>query len=219
MRVSRTSLFLSSIFSILLGHSVLAASVFPTAAIGDVFAGSLTINPATPCSSCSDFDTFVYETFFNAGSISVNLGGATFGGSSLDAEVSFDVTPTGPLGQWAGYTTTSNGAIQILLDGSTRSTSILPLDFSSYHPAPPADQISFYAINENGDGYSYAGVLTSLVQQDAVANFSFTGTITGFQMTVSSVPESATWAMLLIGFFGVGFAAYRRKSKPALRLV
>lgn len=37
---------------------------------------------------------------------------------------------------------------------------------------------------------------------------------------VSAVPETSTWAMMILGFFGVGFAAYRRKSRsPALRLV
>jgi hypothetical protein len=34
----------------------------------------------------------------------------------------------------------------------------------------------------------------------------------------SAVPEPATWAMLIIGFLGVGLMAYRRKSKPAFRL-
>jgi hypothetical protein len=33
---------------------------------------------------------------------------------------------------------------------------------------------------------------------------------------VSPVPEPSTWAMMLLGFAGVGFVAYRRKSKPAL---
>jgi hypothetical protein len=32
----------------------------------------------------------------------------------------------------------------------------------------------------------------------------------------SAVPEPSTWAMLLLGFAGIGFMAYRRKSKPAL---
>jgi PEP-CTERM motif len=31
-----------------------------------------------------------------------------------------------------------------------------------------------------------------------------------------SVPEPSTWAMLILGFAGVGFMAYRRKSKPAI---
>jgi Carbohydrate binding domain/PEP-CTERM motif len=31
-----------------------------------------------------------------------------------------------------------------------------------------------------------------------------------------AVPEPSTWAMMLLGFAGVGFMAYRQKSKPAL---
>jgi hypothetical protein len=34
--------------------------------------------------------------------------------------------------------------------------------------------------------------------------------------TVADVPEPSTWAMMILGFAGVGFMAYRRKSKPAL---
>lgn len=34
----------------------------------------------------------------------------------------------------------------------------------------------------------------------------------------AAVPEPATWAMMLLGFFGVGFTAYRRKSNRAFRL-
>ncbi len=33
---------------------------------------------------------------------------------------------------------------------------------------------------------------------------------------VADVPESSTWAMMILGFAGVGFMSYRRKSKPAL---
>jgi hypothetical protein len=33
---------------------------------------------------------------------------------------------------------------------------------------------------------------------------------------VNGVPEPSTWAMLLLGFAGIGFMAYRRKSKAAL---
>ena len=38
----------------------------------------------------------------------------------------------------------------------------------------------------------------------------------GAVFTTGSVPEPSTWAMMLLGFAGVGFMAYRRKSKPAL---
>lgn len=30
--------------------------------------------------------------------------------------------------------------------------------------------------------------------------------------TIAAVPEPSTWAMMILGFFGVGFLAYRRKS-------
>lgn len=37
---------------------------------------------------------------------------------------------------------------------------------------------------------------------------------------VGAVPEASTWAMLIVGFAGVGFLAYRRKSQgTALRLI
>ena len=37
-----------------------------------------------------------------------------------------------------------------------------------------------------------------------------------FVPPAGAVPEPSTWAMLILGFAGVGFMAYRRKSKPAL---
>jgi hypothetical protein len=33
---------------------------------------------------------------------------------------------------------------------------------------------------------------------------------------ISAVPEPSTWAMMILGFAGIGFMACRRKSKPAL---
>ena len=37
----------------------------------------------------------------------------------------------------------------------------------------------------------------------------------GYQ-TVAAVPEPSTWAMMILGFAGIGFMAYRRKSQPTL---
>jgi hypothetical protein len=39
---------------------------------------------------------------------------------------------------------------------------------------------------------------------------------TGVVATIAPVPEPSTWAMMLLGFAGVSFMAYRRKAKPAL---
>jgi len=37
-------------------------------------------------------------------------------------------------------------------------------------------------------------------------------------VSISAVPEPSTWAMMILGFLGVGFVAYRRKSGMALRV-
>lgn len=52
--------------------------------------------------------------------------------------------------------------------------------------------------------------------------FTFTGTYTVVEdsgsgtFNVANVPEPSTWAMMVLGFAGMGFMAYRRKSKPVL---
>jgi hypothetical protein len=40
---------------------------------------------------------------------------------------------------------------------------------------------------------------------------------TGSQAFVTGVPEASTWAMMLLGFVGVGFTAYRRKGSTSFR--
>jgi PEP-CTERM motif-containing protein/von Hippel-Lindau disease tumor suppressor protein len=46
-----------------------------------------------------------------------------------------------------------------------------------------------------------------------------TSTSTPDIANISGVPEPSTWAMMILGFCGVGFMAYRRKQNgPALRL-
>ena len=40
--------------------------------------------------------------------------------------------------------------------------------------------------------------------------------VSGSVNLASAVPEPSTWAMMLLGFCGIGAMTYRRKSKPAL---
>jgi hypothetical protein len=65
--------------------------------------------------------------------------------------------------------------------------------------------------------YYFFGLDTSDRQwHDNVLLTSLTGTPTNL---TNPVPEPSTWAMLILGFFGIGFLAYRQKGKPALRFV
>jgi hypothetical protein len=63
-----------------------------------------------------------------------------------------------------------------------------------------------------------------LCEDASVCSNGATGTVAGVNhVTIPSginpsVPEPSTWAMMILGFFGVGFMAYRRKSQTSLRL-
>jgi hypothetical protein len=53
-----------------------------------------------------------------------------------------------------------------------------------------------------------------------LSNFGYEGgTVwneTAFE-AVSAVPEPSTWAMMILGFAGVGFMTYRRRNQAAAR--
>jgi PEP-CTERM motif len=79
-----------------------------------------------------------------------------------------------------------------------------------------ADTITIAATNVTPLYFpGYKVTLDSLVLgPDGVGAFSG-----ALDATISTVPEPSTWAMMILGFAGVGFMAYRRRSTPAVRIV
>jgi Protein of unknown function (DUF642) len=67
------------------------------------------------------------------------------------------------------------------------------------------------------EGFTASGSTTTLSfsQIDNCCN----GGILLDSVNVSPVPEASTWAMMILGFFGVGFLAYRQRAGSALRIV
>jgi hypothetical protein len=57
---------------------------------------------------------------------------------------------------------------------------------------------------------------TDCVELSCSAGNPLGGTFTLAATTISAVPEPSTWAMLILGFVGVGFVASRRKKQKAL---
>jgi PEP-CTERM motif len=104
----------------------------------------------------------------------------------------------------------------------TATTSGLFFDFS----ATPTDYLELFnsaitgTLCFNGPGGDCSGSPSTLelVFQNGFPQVVFdpipmSGNV---QFAVASVPEPTTWAMMLLGFAGIGSMAYRRKLKPAL---
>jgi len=80
------------------------------------------------------------------------------------------------------------------------------------------------AIPMEGDAFSDPGVYAfySATSSSGIGGFSFSGpaqgniSIDNLSATVSStIPEPSTWAMMLVGFTGLGYAGYRSRSRTA----
>jgi hypothetical protein len=132
--------------------------------------------------------------------------------SSVDSIVEWTAPTTGTYNVSALFerldtTTNGDGTTAIISEKSSVvwSQSVGPNSGStqykySYDTFLTAGQTILFGVNDGGKG-----------------NFYYDST--GFDATISAVPEASTWAMLLVGFAGVGFMAYRRKqTAPQLRL-
>jgi hypothetical protein len=125
-------------------------------------------------------------------------------------------SPTG-----LGWTTTVKADLQEI------QAAIWAVEYNFTIGSSGASKINAYAENAAAQGYvdeafHYVTVTNPLAPL-AGAIFAADGTqgqatgTPGGNPTTPSVPESSTWAMIILGFAGVGFMAYRRKSKPSFR--
>jgi len=79
------------------------------------------------------------------------------------------------------------------------------------------------SLSVGGDAQTYLlngpGIESVTFYGNAEGSAGFTNQPIDTLVLTTAVPEPSTWAMLLLGFAGIGFMAYRRKSKPALMTV
>src|SRR5450755_237600 len=165
--------------------------------------------------TASGFDVPANATIINwtLNSVHFTDGGTASGTFSTDsitgAVTAFDITTTP--GQFISTGFEYDAATSLLGAGlGTNSFSLTQvaspnraLELSFFNPltSPGVDTLVFGDSNECGSN----------------SCGSFRTPIDGFAVgsAVSAVPEPSTWAMLILGFAGVGFMAYGRKSKPA----
>lgn len=123
--------------------------------------------------------------------------------------------PTGPATILIG----TNAAGQItswsISEGYFASFPVFPLEnptdfYGGYTVTTTNTGESILLVNDNDAGFAPGGPV-----KGAVAYMTGTGSFGA----VAAVPEASTWAMMITGFLGLGFMAYRRRSRTALNAV
>lgn len=162
------------------------------------------------------------------------FGTPTITWSSQNVEAVFGHTGTfgfGSNGNWSGLSmasTDSASSLSMSFEFSSPVTAVGGL--INYVPgisSATAPEIAVYGSSHNflesfNPSFSTGGVPNSgffygFSEQTPIAYFELSGSFIGItDLTVSSaVPEPSTWAMLLLGFAGLGFAGYRRRPNGA----
>ncbi|WP_294541107.1 PEP-CTERM sorting domain-containing protein [uncultured Rhodoblastus sp.] len=124
-------------------------------------------------------------------------------------------TPYGGMGAGLPFTFSSSGnpsffdtGVQTSSSGPSSYTNNLSTTFGPFFVNTIYVPVLAYVYLLPGNT-SYIG--------NATSTFFYRETVTyDYTPSAPSAPEPATWATMLLGFAGVAFMAYRRKSKPAL---
>jgi len=113
------------------------------------------------------------------------------------------------------YTDKGGNCSTCFTGGSAVISSINPLDNNFLLSGP---ENYFYIIPwPNGPSNPIATQFYSSVLNNNYFDY-YNGQFVAGNLSVSAVPEPTTWAMMILGFMGVGVMAYRRKSKLPLLL-
>jgi hypothetical protein len=177
-----------------------------------------------------------WQTSSTAWNVDVNNDGVTSFNAHVGSEL-IQVTTFGAVD-------TGSGNATVTPDSGTTFTSITfnPTDnvFTSFSFQGQLDILGsiFVEVADNmGNVFTFAGVPANAnfgpfgavtdgsqyinsvrVYTDLPENFKSIKNIDFGNYTVSAVPETSTWAMMILGFAGVGFLAYRRKNQGHVRL-
>jgi hypothetical protein len=100
---------------------------------------------------------------------------------------------------------------QIKVSLGNYSNTFTPSVDSSVNPGAPFQHVTLDFTTSVGGALTFAAINPVNAGQ---------GTNVGpilDNVVLTAVPEASTWAMMILGFFGMGFIAYRRKPSSALR--
>jgi hypothetical protein len=164
-------------------------------------------------------------------SFATSLSGAGLDNLAAGTDITATVTPFAfPVNTNAGFqqdnagfalgTSSVTGGLKVLIGtdatGQITSWTISETFFASY-PAfageNPNDFFDNYTVSTTDAGNVVVNI------QDNNAGFGPNPTGVGLgsfgAVVIAPVPEPSTWAMMILGFFGIGFMAYRRRAHTA----
>ena len=115
---------------------------------------------------------------------------------------------TGTAGFFTGQFAADNAVTSIKINGLTIYTG----------PGPGVSQFDAWT------SFAYSGLLLAGLNtiDFTIVNYGQNGgnpSGLNVEFLASSVPEASTWAMMIMGFAGIGLLAYRRKRAPSFHLV
>jgi hypothetical protein len=192
-------------------------------AAGYFGAPNTTLNAGTPYTATYVFDTSdPNANHVNGGTYFVTAGGSAYVPAATTPSISASLTINGQTftealaGSYIGALSVANissawgfyiTADADVANGQVFTNQIFTHDPSSPYPTSLSSPFS-YTYNPVGNS-GYDGSFT--IGGDNLALLPDTVTLT------DAVPEPSTWAMMILGFLGLGFLAYRRKNS-SLRL-
>jgi hypothetical protein len=171
-------------------------------------------------SSCTNFTTSASEpgpglNFVGIGSPGITTSSLPLNLGSMTLENTFSDNPQGnifdlqvvfssPGGGSGSFVANLTGSISKSI-ASGRTAGTITVDFGAGMP------ISY-------DGGSFTLTVDDLVINAPSTSGELTGEISNI-VVAAAVPEPSTWAMMLLGFAGIGFMSYRRKNNVVFRIV
>jgi hypothetical protein len=114
----------------------------------------------------------------------------------------------------------SSGTLAGSSTGGQFSSGGSPYDASGFlNDSSSTDPTGHAVISSLGGSVFDVGMVTIYISNDPNIIGTNAQDVTASITEISAVPEPSTWAMMILGFFGLGFMAYRRRQNgPALRL-
>jgi hypothetical protein len=163
-----------------------------------------------------------FETKFQVGTLSFHNGTIAIGSEATAVDLALSTVFTNPSGLGTvvssfslGLVTTPNTSDpDASADYVNLPSSFVPSVFNIGGTNYTVKLVDFE--NIIGDGFLASSSTQLHVREGSSASADLFAEVTS---QVPSVPEPSTWAMMILGFCGLGFMACRRKSKPALMAV